>query len=99
MELQGFQRNPGVKTVEEDYHKAIHAAGGISDDNVNDFSKVCTWIHPRAYVSALTGSNTNIQRHVWVYYLGSKHCTSQAACILLYPRGYIRLVNLSHRSK
>lgn len=37
---QGFQRNPGVKTVEEDYHKAIHAAGGISDDNLNDFTKV-----------------------------------------------------------
>ncbi len=37
---QGFQRNPGVKTVEEDYHKAIHAAGGISDDNAMDFAKV-----------------------------------------------------------
>jgi hypothetical protein len=32
----GMQRNPGVKTIEEDLFKAIHAAGGISDANSDE---------------------------------------------------------------
>ena len=32
----GMQRNPGVKTIEEDLFKAIHAAGGISDSNADE---------------------------------------------------------------
>lgn len=32
----GMQRNPGVKTIEEDLFRAIHAAGGISDTNADE---------------------------------------------------------------
>ena len=37
---QGFQRNPGAVTVEDELERAIVAAGGISADNAGDFSKV-----------------------------------------------------------
>ncbi|KAK9865118.1 hypothetical protein WJX84_001931 [Apatococcus fuscideae] len=37
---QGMQINPGVKTIEDDLERAIHAAGGISDDNAHNFSKI-----------------------------------------------------------
>ena len=36
----GMQRNPGVRTIEDEMESAIHAAGGISDSNKGDFSKV-----------------------------------------------------------
>ncbi len=35
----GLQRNPGVRTIEDELERAFHAAGGISDDNMGDFSK------------------------------------------------------------
>ena len=37
---QGFQRNPGARTVEDELERAIVAAGGISRDNAGDFTKV-----------------------------------------------------------
>ena len=37
---QGFQRNPGARTVEDELERAIVAAGGISADNAGDFTKV-----------------------------------------------------------
>lgn len=39
---QGMQRNPGVKTIEEDLFTAIHKAGGISEANADDrgFTKI-----------------------------------------------------------
>ena len=37
---QGFQRNPGAVTIEDELERAIVAAGGISPDNAGDFSKV-----------------------------------------------------------
>eukprot|EP00242_Pyramimonas_sp_CCMP2087_P004881 CAMPEP_0198214758 /NCGR_PEP_ID=MMETSP1445-20131203/43846_1 /TAXON_ID=36898 /ORGANISM="Pyramimonas sp., Strain CCMP2087" /LENGTH=452 /DNA_ID=CAMNT_0043890079 /DNA_START=163 /DNA_END=1521 /DNA_ORIENTATION=- len=36
----GMQRNPGVETIEEDLEKAIVKAGGISEANAGDFTKV-----------------------------------------------------------
>lgn len=38
----GMQRNPGVKTIEDDLFRAIAAAGGISEANADDagFSKI-----------------------------------------------------------
>jgi tRNA pseudouridine38-40 synthase len=36
----GLQKNPGVTTVEEVLEKALHAAGGISDDNFGTLQKV-----------------------------------------------------------
>jgi tRNA pseudouridine38-40 synthase len=36
---QGMQRNPGAVTIEDELERAFHAAGGISDDNMGDFSK------------------------------------------------------------
>ena len=37
---QGFQRNPGAKTIEDELERAIVKAGGISQDNAGDFTKV-----------------------------------------------------------
>jgi len=37
---QGMQRNPGAKSIEDELEKAICAAGGISESNAGDFSKV-----------------------------------------------------------
>lgn len=37
---QGFQRNPGAVTIEDELERAIVAAGGISPDNAGDFTKV-----------------------------------------------------------
>ena len=37
---QGFQRNPGARTIEDELERAIVAAGGISADNAGDFTKV-----------------------------------------------------------
>ena len=37
---QGMQRNPGAKTIEDALERAFHAAGGVSDDNTGDFTKV-----------------------------------------------------------
>jgi tRNA pseudouridine38-40 synthase len=41
---QGMQRNPGVKTIEDDLFKAITEAGGISEANSDEegFKKVAT---------------------------------------------------------
>lgn len=36
----GIQRNPGVETVSDVLEKALHAAGGISNDNVGFLEKV-----------------------------------------------------------
>jgi tRNA pseudouridine38-40 synthase len=36
---QGMQRNPGAKTIEDELERAFHAAGGISNENMGDFSK------------------------------------------------------------
>ena len=36
---QGMQRNPGARTIEDELERALHAAGGISDENMGDFSK------------------------------------------------------------
>eukprot|EP00300_Choanocystis_sp_HF-7_P033318 c45638_g1_i1.p1 GENE.c45638_g1_i1~~c45638_g1_i1.p1 ORF type:complete len:511 (+),score=127.77 c45638_g1_i1:28-1533(+) len=36
----GFQRNPGVQTLEDELEKALHAANCISNDNYGDLSKV-----------------------------------------------------------
>ena len=40
---QGMQRNPGAHTIEDVLEKAIHKAGGISDDNFGDLTKV-SWM-------------------------------------------------------
>ena len=64
MREQGMQINPGVKTIEDDLERAIHAAGGISDDNAHNFGKVscpscaplprAAWIFPKySYQSAV----------------------------------------------
>jgi len=43
----GMQRNPGVVSIEDVLEKAICEAGGISEDNRGDFSKVTVLIpHP-----------------------------------------------------
>ena len=36
---QGMQRNPGARTIEDELERAFYAAGGISDENMGDFSK------------------------------------------------------------
>jgi tRNA pseudouridine38-40 synthase len=36
---QGMQHNPGAVTIEDELERAFHAAGGISDDNMGDFTK------------------------------------------------------------
>ena len=36
---QGMQRNPGARTIEDELERAFHAAGGISNENMGDFSK------------------------------------------------------------
>lgn len=37
---QGLQRNPRIITIEDDLEKAIHAAGGVSDQNYGNFHKI-----------------------------------------------------------
>eukprot|EP01052_Picozoa_sp_SAG31_P022543 SAG31_NODE_1797_length_7244_cov_8.328621_1_plen_403_part_00 len=37
---QGFQRNPGVSTIEDELEKAIYAAGGIMPSNYGDLRKI-----------------------------------------------------------
>ena len=34
--LQGMQRNPGAKSIEDELFKALHAAGAISDANADE---------------------------------------------------------------
>jgi tRNA pseudouridine(38-40) synthase len=62
----GMQRNPGVKTIEEDLFKAIHSAGGVSDANADEkgFTKVRRnallqhdVLHPRDFITALIGGS------------------------------------------
>jgi len=40
---QGMQRNPGAHTIEDVLEKALNKAGGISDDNFGDMTKV-SWM-------------------------------------------------------
>jgi tRNA pseudouridine38-40 synthase len=35
----GMQRNPGVRTIEDELEEAFHAAGGISAANLGDLRK------------------------------------------------------------
>lgn len=37
--FSGLQRNPGVVTIEEEFEKALHAGGFISEENFGDFHK------------------------------------------------------------
>ncbi|QDZ18011.1 tRNA pseudouridine synthase [Chloropicon primus] len=40
---QGMQRNPGAHTIEDVLEKAIHEAGGISDNNFGELQKI-SWM-------------------------------------------------------
>ncbi len=39
-EFSGSQKNPDVRTVEEEIEKALYAIGAIADYNYGDFKKI-----------------------------------------------------------